>query len=433
MAEAEQRHRPPGPRGHWLMGNTPAYDDDRIGFLRRTHGEYGDVFAFDERTVFVADPGTAHDVLARTNTDFLTELAPFDARPDLGEAAAEAGAWMSARRTVWPGLNHTAAAAADVRTVDILDELARPAAGHEVDVLPLARAFTAHAVADYCFGRDAAGLPELLADNLDITEPFTASSYQFPAWLPLPRHRRFFRVHRHTVQTLTGLVRRRRGGTRPATPRDLLDFLLDADPAMPDGTVMATLRGILMGGHGIPAAAIVSIVRELALRPELAADLRAEAGDGLPAARLPLAEAVVKEVLRLYPPVWLMTRTARTRTNLGDWSLNPGDEVLLNPYLIHRDPRWWERPDEFDPGRWLTGRPAPRMAYLPFGAGPRVCVGSALAMRQLTLTTSRLAQAYTVESSNAASAAPRFLGRLAPAGLRARLAPTGRCPVTGAH
>ncbi|MEU8076435.1 cytochrome P450 [Catellatospora citrea] len=434
MAKAEQRTRPPGPRGHWLMGNTPAYDDDRIGFLRRTHHEYGDVFAFDERTVFVTAPETAHDVLARTNTDFLTELAPFDARPDLGDAAGQAAAWMSARRTVWPGLNHTAAAAADTRTVALLDELTRPAAAREVDVLPLARAFTAHAVADYCFGRDAAGLPALLTDNLDITEPFTASSYQFPAWLPLPRHRRFFRVHRHTVQTLTGLVRRRRADPRPAAPADLLDFLLDADPAMSDSTVMATLRGILMGGHGIPAAAVVSIVRELAMRPDLAADLRDEAGpgDAAPKARLPLAEAVVKEVLRLYPPVWLMTRTAYHSTTLANWSLNPGDEVLLNPYLIHRDPRWWQRPDEFDPSRWLTGRPAPRAAYLPFGAGPRVCVGSALAMRQLTLTTSRLAQAYTVASSNAVTAAPRFLGRLAPAGLRARFAPARGCPVTRA-
>jgi cytochrome P450 len=193
---------------------------------------------------------------------------------------------------------------------------------------------------------------------------------------------------------------------------------------MPDRRVMSTLRGILMGGHGVPAAALTSVVRELARRPRLAADLRDEVGGAtLPAARLPLAEAVVKEVLRLYPPVWLMTRTAGTADTLGGWSLRPGDEVLINPYLIHRDPRWWQRPDEFDPERWLTGRPAPNAAYLPFGAGPRVCLGSALAMRQLTLVTSRLAQAFTIESANAEAAAPKFLGRLSPTGLRAKLCP----------
>ncbi|MEV4410324.1 cytochrome P450 [Catellatospora sp. NPDC049609] len=424
MAQADECRRPPGPRGHWLLGNTPAYDTDRIGFLRRTHREHGDVFAFDERTVFVADPELAHDALARTNSSFLTELTPFDTRPDLDRAAAQADAWMSARRTVWPGLNHAAAAAADGRTVALLDALAGLAAEREVDVLPMMRTYAAHAIAGYCFGRDATGIPELLADNLEITEPFTDTSYRLPAWLPLPRHRRFFRVHRHTVDTLTGIVRRRRADPG-RTPADLLGFLLAADPAMGDRTVMSTLRGILMGGHGIPAAALTSIVRELATRPRLAGDLRDEAGSGAPAARLPLAEAVVKEVLRLHPPVWLMTRTARTATTLGGWTLNPGDEVLINPYLIQRDPRWWERADGFDPGRWLSGQAAPRAAYLPFGAGPRVCVGAALALRQLTLATSRLAQAYTVESSNAAGAEPRFHGRLAPSGLRARLRPGG--------
>ncbi|BCJ75415.1 cytochrome P450 [Catellatospora sp. IY07-71] len=424
MSQPEQCVRPPGPRGHWLLGNTPAYDADRMGFLRRTHAAYGDVFSFDERTVFVTDPELTHDALARTNTSFLTELAPFAPRPDLTQAAAQADAWMSARRTVWAGLNHSAAAAADARTVELLDEHLRTAAERETDVVDLMRSFAAHTIAEYCFGPDSAGIPALLADNLAITEPFTGSSYQFPAWLPLPRHRRFFRVHRDTVETLTGIVRRRRASGGGG--RDLLGFLLGADPAMPDRTVTATLRGILMGGHGIPAAAYASIVKELATRPQLAADLRDEAGHGVPAARLPLAEAVVKEVLRLQPPVWLMTRTASAATTLGGWSLAPGDEVLLNPYLIQRDPRWWARPDEFDPGRWLSGQAAPRAAYLPFGAGPRVCVGSALTMRQLTLATSRLAQAYTVESGNAATAAPRFHGRLAPAGMRARFRPAHR-------
>ncbi|MFK3985073.1 cytochrome P450 [Micromonospora sp. NPDC050397] len=432
MTNGDKGRRPAGPRGHWLLGNTPEYDADRIGFLRRGHHRYGDVFSFDERTVFVIDPKLTHDALARTNHSFVTELAPFGTRPDIDLAARQGDAWMSARRTVWPGLNHSAATAVDHRTVDILDTVIGSAAGGEVDVLTTMRAFTAQATAEYCFGPDSADIPRLLSDNLEVTRPFTAASYQFPAWFPLRRNRRFFQVHRETVETLTGIVRRRRATGVGAPQDDLLAFLLDADPAMPDRTVMATLRGILMGGHGVPAAALASVVRELAARPRLTADLRDEAGGSAsgakatPAARLPLAEAVVKEVLRLYPPVWLMTRTARTATNLGDWSLRPGDDVLLNPYLIHRDPRWWQRPDEFDPDRWLNGRPATGTTYLPFGAGPRVCIGSALAMRQLTLVTSRLAQRFAVESPNAASAVPAFLGRLSPTGLRARFRPPNR-------
>ncbi|WP_329110732.1 cytochrome P450 [Micromonospora sp. NBC_01699] len=425
MADGGQVGRPPGPRGHWLMGNIPEYDADRIGFLRRNHEEYGDVFSYDERAVFVIDPDLTHDVLARTNTDFITELAPFDMQRGIDQAARKGSSWMSARRTVWPGLNHSNATSADRRTVEILDAVTDSVAGGECDVLPLMRTFTARSVSEYCFGPDSVGIPELLAESLDVARPFSGTSYQFPAWLPLRRNRRFFRTHRHTMETLTEIVRRRRASAAGTSHGDLLSLLLGVHPAMPDHAVMSTLRGILMGGHGVPAAALASIVRELARQPRLAAELCAEAGggDAPPAARLPLAEAVVKEVLRLYPPVWLMTRTARTATSLGKWSLRAGDDVLLNPYLIHRDPRWWRRPDEFDPARWLTGRPAPGSAYLPFGAGPRVCLGSALTMRQLTLVTSRLAQRFTVESPNAESAAPEFLGRLAPVGLRARFVP----------
>ncbi|WP_316767103.1 cytochrome P450 [Streptomyces sasae] len=425
MAQRETLSRPPGPRGHWLTGNTREYEADRIGFLRRCHREYGDVFSFDEQTVFVIDPNLTHEVLVRTGDDFVTELAPFDMRRDLDQAAAQATAWMAARRTAWPGIGRAAAAASDGRTVEILDAVMADGADRAVDVLPVMRTFTARAIAEYCFGADSTGVPGLLHEIIRATQPFTDSSYEFPSWLPIPRHRQFFRAYRRLIGALTAIVRQRRASGSRAPGNDLLGFLLHTDPAMPDETVASTLHSILMGGHGVPAAALSSIVWELARRPRLAGDLRDEAdgptGGGAPSstARLPLAEAVVRETLRLCPPAWLMTRTAGAATFLGDWSLGPGDDVLLNPYLIHRDPRWWRRPDEFDPARWSDGQQAPGPAYLPFGAGPRVCLGSALAMRQLTLATSRLAQRFTVTSPNAATVVPEFVGRLAPAGLRA--------------
>jgi cytochrome P450 len=301
-------------------------------------------------------------------------------------------------------------------------------AGREVEVLPVMLDFAGHAVAELCLGEDAAGIPELLAANHAALLPFESAGYQLPAWVPLPRNRRFFRVHRRTVETLARLISARRAKPDGRPHRDLLDVLLGSHPAMADRSVITTLWSVLIGGHGVPAAALTSIVRELALRPPLAADLANEAGPpaeaGQPHARLPLAEAVVREVLRLYPPAWMMTRVACTAVALGPWRLRPGDEVLSTPYLIHRDPRWWSRPDEFDPARWRTARPAPG-TYLPFGSGSRYCLGAAAAMRQLTLATSRIAQRFDVYAPNAATAEPEFCGRLAPAGLRAEFRPAG--------
>lgn len=155
MAQREKPGRPPGPRGHWLRGNTRAYEADRIGFLRRCHRQYGDVFSYDDHTWFVIDPELAHEALTRTGDSFVTELAPFDMRRDLDQASAHAMAWMSDRRSAWPGLNRTAAATTDDLTATTLDAVVADGAGRDVDVLTMMRTLTARTIAAYCFGADS--------------------------------------------------------------------------------------------------------------------------------------------------------------------------------------------------------------------------------------------------------------------------------------
>ncbi|QYC40980.1 Lanosterol 14-alpha demethylase [Nonomuraea coxensis DSM 45129] len=429
--------RPPGPRGHWLLGNVADYERDRVSFLRRGHREHGDVLSFDDRIVFTVDPRLAHQVLKATNRDYVTEPAPFAGGAVPREAGEEIRPWMRARRVLRPALTGDAAACLDARTVAILDDVLDGTAGRSADVLPLMLGFTGRAVAELCLGPDAAGVPGLLAEVYAALLPFENAGYQLPPWLPSARRRRFVRVHRRVAGVLAGLVAARRG-TAAGSPPDLLDVLLAARPAMGDGEVVSTLWSVLIGGHGVPAAALTSLVRDLALHPALATALAAEAGaprgagprsgagalrgGGVVRALLPVAEAVVKETLRLTPPAWTMSRIACVPVALGPWRLRPGDEVLSTPYLIHRDPRWWPRAEEFDPSRWRDARPAAG-TYLPFGAGPRYCLGSVVALRQLTLAASRIAQRFDVHAPAAASAEPAFCGRLAPAGLRAEFRP----------
>ncbi|MFC6087723.1 cytochrome P450 [Saccharothrix lopnurensis] len=92
---------------------------------------------------------------------------------------------------------------------------------------------------------------------------------------------------------------------------------------------------------------------------------------------MPHTEAVVREVLRLWPPTWLMGRAAVRPTTPGEWEPGPEGQVMFSPYLPHRDPRWWPAADVLDPDRRLDPRRAPhKHSYVPFGAGPRVCVGT---------------------------------------------------------
>lgn len=411
--------RPPGSRGHWLFGNTEEYDRDRNGFLERCHREYGDVFSYDARTIVVSSPDQVHALLARTNKDFLAETSPLAGRMDTERMAAAAELWTTVRRAGWQGLHRRVAQAHATR----LRELFRKNVGDgEMDVFPTMADFFGRATADFCLSVNAEGVPEALAENVAATDPLSKDSLQLPSWWPSRRVRRFTRSRERLLALMAEVVRRRRlAGGPPA--QDLLGVLLASDRGLSDMQIERFLRGIMLAALGVPAAALTWIVYELGTRPDVRTRLAAEAasaGDVPELEDLPYTEAFVKEVLRLWPPTWLIGRTVRHETELAGWRLNRGDQVLFSLYRLHRDPRWWSDPDRLVPERWLDPQVVPtRHTYLPFGAGPRVCVGTQLGMMQLTLATSWLVRGMEIVGPQAVT--PDFSGLLVPRDLRVRL------------
>jgi unspecific monooxygenase len=148
------------------------------------------------------------------------------------------------------------------------------------------------------------------------------------------------------------------------------------------------------------------------------------AGD--PSASLPYTTAFVREVLRVHPPAWLLGRDTTVPVTLDErYTVPPRTAVLFSPYLLHHDPRWWDRPGDFDPGRWLGPRPphTPH-AYLPFGAGPRVCLGLHLGQLLLVRTAVHIATTFDLHISHQPPAAPAKLATLLlPTGLTCALSP----------
>jgi cytochrome P450 len=139
----------------------------------------------------------------------------------------------------------------------------------------------------------------------------------------------------------------------------------------------------------------------LARQPACEARVRAELdtlGGATPVSsdleRLPYLDAVVRETLRLYPPAWIFGREIVTGFHLGGYELPPGTEVVVSPFALHRDPRFFREPEQFMPERWLEeGRAAPpRYAYIPFGAGPRSCIGNHFAKMEAALVLASLLQ-----------------------------------------
>ncbi|MGW0192921.1 cytochrome P450 [Nonomuraea sp. NPDC003201] len=422
MTHAPGSERPPGPRGHWLFGNTEEYDRDRNGFLERCHREYGDVFSFDARTIVVSSPDQVHALLTRTNRDFLAENSPLAGNTDTERMAADAELWTTTRRAGWQGLHRRVAQAHAERLREIF---LKTVGDGDIDVLATMADFFGRATADFCLSADAEGVPETLAENVAAIDPLSRDSLQLPPWWPSRKVRRFARSRKRLLALMTDIVRRRRHAGDP-TVQDLLGVLLaPGDQQLSDLQIERFLRGIMLAALGVPAAALTWIVYELSTRPDVLARLEAEAasaGEVPVMGDLPYTEAFVKEVLRLWPPTWLIGRTVRHGTELDGWRLKTGDQVLFSLYRLHRDPRWWSDPDRLVPERWLEPRAAPvRHTYLPFGAGPRVCVGTQLGMMQLTLATAWLVSGMNLARTQETAMVPDFSGLLVPRDLRVRL------------
>ena len=193
-------------------------------------------------------------------------------------------------------------------------------------------------------------------------------------------------------------------------PRDLFDLLRaarDPETAAPFSAVQLRdqVSTMITAGHETTALAMFWVLYLLAQAPEtqqamadeaagvdLSPDRAADAIDALP-----LTRAVVQEALRLYPPAWVLARAAREADTVAGLTLAPEDVVLVSPWVLHRHRKLWDDPDRFDPARFGPGAvAADRFAYLPFGAGPRICIGAQFAMNEATLVLARLVGAYEI-------------------------------------
>jgi cytochrome P450 len=183
---------------------------------------------------------------------------------------------------------------------------------------------------------------------------------------------------------------------------------------------------ILLAGHETTASTLSWTWYLLSRHPEAAAAMHAEAvtvlGDRRPShedlARLPYTTMVIEEAMRLYPPVWGLTRKAVGADEVGGYLVPAGADVMISPYTLHRHPGFWPEPDRFRPERFeaSTRATAHRYAYIPFGAGPRVCVGSHLGMMEATLIAAMVARDFRFELARSTDPEPEAMLSLRPRG-----------------
>lgn len=253
-------------------------------------------------------------------------------------------------------------------------------------------------------GEIGLALSEVLAQFNRVFSPFLPIAER----LPLPSTRRFNAAREVFDRTIHGMIERRRA--HGAAGSDLLSLLLEArddDVAMDDTQVRDEAITLFLAGHETTSNALTWTWYLLFEHPEAEAALNAELdavlADRPPTVadveRLPVTGAVLRESMRLYPPAWAIGRRAVADLEADGFRIPSGSVVIVSPWLLHHDERWWPEPAAFRLDRFTDGAEAarPRHAYLPFGGGPRMCIGEGFALMEATLLLATIARRWRFE------------------------------------
>jgi len=176
---------------------------------------------------------------------------------------------------------------------------------------------------------------------------------------------------------------------------------------MSDKQLRDEVLTLYVAGHETTANTLswtwVLLAQHPAVRATLESELTSVLGGRTPTLEdvpsLPYTEAVIKEAMRFYPPIWTISRVASQDVEIGGYAIPQGTEIYMSQWVTHRDGRWFELPERFLPERWIDGleQRLPKYAYFPFGGGPRICIGNRFAMMEAILLLATIAQHYRLD------------------------------------
>ncbi|HEX8991086.1 MAG TPA: cytochrome P450 [Anaerolineales bacterium] len=270
--------------------------------------------------------------------------------------------------------------------------------GEVVDMLVEGRKIALLIVMQTLFGVDAWGdLPTIWEPLLKTIEYISPGPWIL--WRRFPRVG--FKRHRQVLDDYLYHIIRSRRDSRGHM--DLLQHLLDA--RLDDDRIRDQMLTMLIAGHDTSTALLAWAFYLLGLHPDILADLTQQLDQALgkqpppavPGWQPPLLDHVIKETLRLYPPIHIGSRVVGQAVDFGGHAAAPGERILYSIYLTHRDPEYWENAETFCPDRFASGRKTPPFAYVPFGGGTRACIGAAFGQAEARLVLARLLQTYSFE------------------------------------
>ncbi|MDT5060092.1 MAG: hypothetical protein QOH63_551 [Acidobacteriota bacterium] len=411
---------PQGPKGHFILGVMPEFNRDSLAFLEKLPREYGDIVRtrfFYVPAYFLYHPDHIEYVLATNNKNFIKPLSfrtPFFQRlVGNGLLTSEGDFWRRQRRLAQPAFHRERISGyGQVMVTDAEKMLATWKDGETRDVHRDMMRLTMEIVTHTLFNVDVTDDADKVAEALSVlVEPFGSQAtlkWILDNRLPTPGNRRFHKTAAQLDEVIYRIIRERRASGNE-DQGDLLSMLLQAHDEddgsqMTDQQLRDEVITLFLAGQETTALALTWAWYLLAQHEEAESkfwqELDEVLGGRAPEAadmpRLKFTEMIAKESLRLYPPAYVVGREAVKDCEIGGYPVPAGMQVFMPPWVVQRDPRFFDAPAEFKPERWTPEFIAslPKYAYFPFGGGPRVCIGNSFAMMEVVLLLATIAQKF---------------------------------------
>ena len=398
------------------MGNLPEFARDLLGFFEGSARRYGDVVGLrlaGRPACLINHPDIIEDVLVTRSSEFVKHSffwRHVGAIFGNGLLTSEGAFWLRQRRLVQPAFHRERVSSYGAVMVEKTEEMLAGWGTEEVrDIHDEMMGLTMKIVARTLFGAEVAGQVEDVGSAFDVVVREIGQRFRrpfrIPDWVPIPSNLAYRRAVRRLDALVYQLIRERRDD---ADSGDLLGILLrvrDEDGSrMTERQLRDEAVTIFLAGHETTALVLSWAAALLAQHPlaqdALAAELRDVLGGRPPSVadlpRLRYTESVVLESMRLYPPAYALGRESLSEGEIGPYRFPAGTTIFASPWVMHRDPRYFERPEQFDPTRWADGlaKRLPRFAYFPFGGGPRLCIGNAFALMEANLLLAAVVQRF---------------------------------------
>jgi len=415
----------PGPHRLPVIGLFLEIRSDPLGFALRMANQHGDIASFrlGGNTVFMANhPEFFHHVLVENyrnyhKSDFYKAVRPIFGN---GLVTSEDDTWKRQRQLAQPAFHRKQIANIASGMVDEIDlmldgweQASRD--GAPVDVAAQTMELALGNIARAMFGTDVRDEFETINDAIAIIlrrgEKEIWSPLALPYWAPTPTNLRARRAVKRLNKIVYRVIDERRRGE--STGEDLLSMLLsaryeDSGDGMTDAELRDQVLTILVAGHETVGTAASIILHLISKHPEVERRLVREIDEVLGGRRpgfddlrhLEYTSMVVQEALRLYPSAWTISRKALKDDKLGEHEIPAGSTVMLSPYVLHRNPKIWPNPEAFVPERFSADEVARRdkTTFVPFGGGPRMCIGANFALSELQLLIARTYQRYRLNA-----------------------------------